>query len=92
MMAELPTAIMLALFTLVLIRWIQSKGQRIYLGGALGGINALATLLRLNTFIFLPFTLIIFLIVLFGKWKKLAMTAVFVYDRFVYDHIALDDS
>ncbi|MCE1252781.1 MAG: hypothetical protein LWX83_04435 [Anaerolineae bacterium] len=70
-MSEVPTAILLASFTLVLIHWTKSKNKPVFLAGVLGGINGLATLLRLNTFIFLPVSLVIITLVLFKDWKKL---------------------
>jgi hypothetical protein len=71
LMTEVPTAILIALFILVLISWIKNDGRKLYLAGALGGVIGLSTMLRLNTYIFVPFTLLVFGWVLFKKWKWL---------------------
>jgi len=76
MMTELPTAIFIALFILVLIRWIKNNGRMIYLAGAMGGIIGLSTLVRLNMFIFVPFALLVFGQVFYRKWKKFFITTV----------------
>ena len=76
MLTEFPTGIMLALFTLWLIRWKKTDGRKdlflILSGGALG----LGIMLRTNILFFLPLAIFIFLLKFKTNRKKILRSTI----------------
>ncbi len=70
MMSEVPLAVMLVLFTLLVVRWLKQPQQN---GTALllaGGVLGLSTLVRHNTWFLLPLVLLLAFVGGVGRWYK----------------------
>jgi hypothetical protein len=63
MLTEYPTAVLLVLATLLLVKWVQNPNKNWVLAGLAGGIIGLSTLLRPHTLIIIPvFFILAFLV------------------------------
>ncbi len=69
-MTEVPTAMMLVIFTYLFFRWAQKpEGRRIYLIAS-AGVLGLTTLLRHNTWFILPFIVLLIVLISGWDWRK----------------------
>lgn len=70
LMSEIPTALMLVLFTLLLVTWLNSSGDHLLPIMAAGGVLGLTTLVRHNPWLLLPFVLVLIFIRYARAWRK----------------------
>ncbi|MCC6146723.1 MAG: hypothetical protein IT308_04075 [Anaerolineaceae bacterium] len=72
-LSEVPTALMLALFTLFMIRWLEDKGKKAGYAAFAGGTLGLSTLLRHNPWFLLPLVALVAVWVYRRKARKLLL-------------------
>ncbi|NPV75028.1 MAG: hypothetical protein HPY59_01505 [Anaerolineae bacterium] len=72
-LSEVPTALLLALFTFFMIRWFEGRGQKIGFAALAGGTLGLSTLLRHNPWFLLPWVGLAVLLVYRRCWRKMLL-------------------
>ena len=72
-LSEVPTALLLALFTFFLIRWFEGRGRNIGYAAFAGGTLGLSTLLRHNPWFLLPWVGLAVLLVYWRRWRKMLL-------------------
>ncbi len=84
LMTEVPTAFIISLVSLLMIRWVKqgsSSGGRLPIW--VGGIVGAAVLLRPNAYVFLPLALIIPFLTKKSNWRKALLSASLVFISFM---------
>lgn len=72
LLSDVPATLVMALITLVIIRWFKKTDKKIsYSIFILGGLTAVLNLMRIQTMALIPFMVIVILIRLFGDWRKI---------------------
>jgi 4-amino-4-deoxy-L-arabinose transferase-like glycosyltransferase len=65
--ADLPTALILALFTLLVVVWLKQPGKKPWLPLLIGGVLGMAVLVRAQSVVLLP---VVIVFALFSLWKQ----------------------
>lgn len=73
-LSEIPTALLLVLFTYFMIRWLENGGGKAGYAAAAGGVLGLSTLLRHNAWFLLPVVGLAGLLVYRKHWRRLALS------------------
>lgn len=79
MLTEYPTAVLLVLATLLLIKWVKDPIKNWYLAGLSGGIIGISTLLRPHTMVIIPVFIVLAFFVYLRKPKIWISTSTFFF-------------
>ncbi|HEX2979301.1 MAG TPA: hypothetical protein VHO48_03450, partial [Anaerolineaceae bacterium] len=69
LLSELPTALGIAVFLIVVVVWLKNPSRRLALAVLAGGVLGLLVQVRIQAIVFLPVLLVLVLIQLRSKWK-----------------------
>ncbi len=73
--ADLPTALVISVWTLLAILWLKAPTHRMYLPILVGGVLGVAVLFRTQTILLLPLILLLALMVLHRYWRLWLISA-----------------
>ncbi|MEA4907968.1 MAG: hypothetical protein VB089_10110 [Anaerolineaceae bacterium] len=76
LLSELPTALLLALFTLLFLRWLQRPDRRKGFIFAAGCFLGLAALTRHNPWLLVPVGFVLIIVALWKQWKRMLLAGV----------------